>query len=92
MSVLALSTFSTVAWWATLAVGLVVALVVWGLLEWLRRTVLAIDAGVTAVWLMGKRVAQNTQTTYLLQTTKARGADLLAELEQHAALAERSER
>ena len=86
---LALSTFSTVAWWATLAAGLVVALVVWFLLEWLRRSVLVVEEGVTAVWTMGKRVAQNTQTTYLLQTTKARGAELLEELEQHAALAER---
>ena len=89
---LALSTFSTVAWWATLAAGLVVALVVWFLLEWLRRSVLVVEEGVTAVWTMGKRVAQNTQTTYLLQTTKARGAELLEELEQHAALAERRER
>ncbi len=89
---LALSTFSTIAWWATLAAGLVVALVVWFLLEWLRRSVVVVEEGVTAVWTMGKRVAQNTQTTYLLQTTKARGADLLEELEQHAALAERSER
>ena len=88
---LALSTFSTVAWWATLAAGLVVALVVWFLLEWLRRSVLVVEEGVTAVWTMGKRVAQNTQTTYLLQTTKARGAELLEELEQHAALAERRE-
>ena len=92
MSVLALSTFSTVAWWVTLAVGLVVALVVWFLLEWLRRTVLAVEEGVNAVWTMGKRVAQNTQTTYLLQTTKARGVDLLEELGRHAAPAERSER
>ena len=89
---LALSTFSTVAWWATLAAGLVVALVVWFLLEWLRRSVLVVEEGVTAVWTMGKRVAQNTQTTYLLQTTKARGAELLEELGQHAALAERRER
>ena len=92
MRLLALSDGVVVAWWVALAVGLVVALVVWALLEILRRTVLEIDAGVKAVWTMGKRVAQNTQTTYLLQTTKARGVDLLAELEQHRALAERSER
>jgi hypothetical protein len=32
---------------------------------------------------MGKRVAQNTQTTYLLQTTKERGVELLEEVEEH---------
>jgi hypothetical protein len=80
--VLALSTNQT-AWWITLAVGLVVALVVWGLLEVLRRTVNDVDRAVTEVWTMGKRVAQNTQTTYLLQTTKERGVELLEELEEH---------
>ena len=89
---LALSDFAVVAWWATLGVGLVVALVVWALLEMLRRTVNQIDESVAAVWTMGKRVAQNTQTTYLLQTTKARGVELLDELGHHAALAERSPR
>jgi uncharacterized protein HemY len=80
--VLALSTNET-AWWITLAVGLVVALVVWALLEKLRRTVLEVERSVDDVWTMGKRVAQNTATSHLLQTTKARGGDLLAELEQH---------
>jgi hypothetical protein len=81
----ALSTGVEIAWWVALGVGLVVAVVVWFLLEWLRRTVVAVDEGVTAVWTMGKRVAQNTQTTYLFQTTKARGVDLLQELQRHAA-------
>lgn len=92
MDLLALSDGVVVAWWIALAFVLVVALVVWVLLETLRRTVRQIDAGVTAVWTMGKRVAQNTQTTYLLGTTKARGIDLLDELQRHAALRERSER
>ena len=92
MTVLALSDGVVIAWWVALALGLVVALVVWALLEILRRTVNDVNAGVTSVWTMGKRVAQNTQTTYLLQTTKARGVDLLEELGHHAALAERSER
>ncbi len=92
MRLLALSDGVVIAWWVALGVGLVVALVVWALLEALRRTVNAIDEGVNAVWTMGKRVAQNTQTTYLFGTTKARGLDLLAELRQHAALAERSRR
>jgi hypothetical protein len=78
----ALSTNQT-AWWITIGVVLVVALVVWGLLELLRRTVNEVDRSVSQVWTMGKRVAQNTQTTYLLQTTKARGVELLEELEAH---------
>lgn len=91
IDLLALSDGVVVAWWVALALGLVVALVVWALLETLRRTVRQIDAGVTAVWTMGKRLAQNTQTTYLLATTKARGTDLLEELRRHAALQGRSE-
>lgn len=84
MTVLALSANET-AWWVTLVVGLVVALVVWGLLETLRRTVLEVERAVQDVWTMGKRVAQNTATSHLLQTTKARGGDLLEELEHHRA-------
>lgn len=89
---LALSDGVVLAWWIALAVLVVVALVVWGLLEILRRTVLEVEEGVEAVWTMGKRVAQNTQTTYLFETTKARGVELLEELQAHAALKERSER
>ena len=87
----ALSTGVEIAWWVALGLGLVVALVVWFLLEWLRRTVVAVDEGVSAIWTMGKRVAQNTQTTYLFETTKTRGVELLEELRHHAALAQRSE-
>jgi ABC-type protease/lipase transport system fused ATPase/permease subunit len=81
---LAMSTNQTV-WWVTLGVGLVVALVVWGLLEALRRTVLEVERAVDDVWTMGKRVAQNTATSHLLATTKERGGELLEELEQHRA-------
>ena len=84
MTVVALSTNQTL-WWITLAVGLVVALVVWFLLERLRRAVVEVDRSVSDVWTMGKRVAQNTSTTYLLQTTKARGVELVEELEHHRA-------
>ncbi|MBA2357263.1 MAG: hypothetical protein H0V84_02410 [Actinobacteria bacterium] len=80
----ALSSGVTIAWWIALGLGLVVALVVWGLLEILRRTVSEIDAGVTGVWTSGKRVAQNTWTAHLFLTTKARGLDLLEELRHHA--------
>ncbi len=90
MTVLALSTNETV-WWITLGVGLVVALVVWALLEILRRTVNEVDRAVEDVWTMGKRLAQNTQTTHLLLTTKARGVDLLEEVQEHGRAAERSQ-
>ena len=83
---LAISTNQTL-WWVTLAVGLVVALVVWGLLEALRRTVLEVERAVDDVWTMGKRVAQNTATSHLLATTAERGGELLEELEQHRARA-----
>ena len=85
-AVLAMSTNQEL-WWITLGVGLVVALVVWFLLERLRRAVNEVEAGVDELWTMGKRVAQNTSTTYLLQTTKERGVDLLGELEEHRAAA-----
>ncbi len=84
----ALSSGATLAWWLTLAAGLVVAVVVWGLLETLRRTVKAIRDGVEEVLSMGGRLAQNTQAIHLFATTKARGVDLLAELEQHRTPAE----
>jgi type II secretory pathway component PulF len=89
--IIGLSTGVEIAWWVALGAGLVVALVVWFLLELLRRTVEEVDQGVTAVWTMGKRLAQNTQTTYLFGTTKARGVELLEELQRHAALEGRSE-
>ena len=89
MTVLALTDHET-AWWITLGVGLVVALVVWGLLEALRRTVNEVERAVDDVWTMGKRVAQNTSTTHTLTTTKARGVDLLGELQQHLPENERS--
>jgi hypothetical protein len=83
-TVVALSTNQT-AWWISLGVGLVVALVVWGLLEALRRSVLEVERAVDDVWTMGKRVAQNTSTSYLMGTTLERGGELLGELEEHRA-------
>lgn len=74
-------------WWITLGVGLVVAVVVWVLLERLRRAVEEVDRSVDVLWTMGKRLAQNTSTTYLFSTTKERGVELLEELEEHRAAA-----
>ena len=91
MTPLALTTAEQAAWWISLGAGLVVALVVWALLETLRRTVNEVERAVGELWTMGKRVAQNTQTTYLLQSTKSLGGELLDEIEQHAAASERSQ-
>jgi hypothetical protein len=86
---LALASSVETAWWVSLAVGLVVALVVWLLLEWLRRTVNEVDRAVDDVWTMGKRVAQNTATTHMLLGTKELGVELLEEVKRHGELAER---
>ena len=82
MTVIAMSANQT-AWWITLAIGLVVALVVWGLLEALRRTVRQIEEDVSDLWSMGQRVARNTQTSHLLGATVARGTELAEEVERH---------
>lgn len=82
MTVVAITTGQTL-WWITLAAALVVALLVWLLLELLRRTVVEIDRAVDRVWTAGKHLAQNTQTTHLLNTTRARGRELVQELERH---------
>jgi len=71
---------TSAAWQATLGAGLVVALVVWALLEWLRRTVQGVDDAVEDVWTAGQRLARNTQTTHLLHTTRRRAAELADEL------------
>ena len=71
------------AWRASLVAGLVVAGAVWGLLEALRRAAIDVEAAVEDVWTAGKRVAQNTQTSHLLQATKSAGLDLLEELQHH---------
>jgi uncharacterized protein HemY len=87
--IVALSSSVEAAWWVSLAVGLVVALVVWFLLEWLRRTVNEVERAVDDVWTMGKRVAQNTATTHMLLGTKELGVELLEEVKRHGELAER---
>ena len=81
--IVGLSEGATLAWWVALAAGLVVAIVVWALLETLRRAVVEVRAGVEAVLGSGGRLAQNTATVHLLATTKARGVDLLEELDRH---------
>lgn len=81
-TVIALSANQT-AWWITLAVGLIVAIVVAVLLEMLRRTVLGVEQSVSDAWDAGKRVEHNTVMTYLLQRTRERGTELVDELGYH---------
>jgi uncharacterized protein HemY len=85
----ALASSVETAWWVSLAIGLLVALVVWFLLEWLRRTVNEVNRAVQDVWVMGKRVAQNTATTHMLGGTKELGVELLEGVKRHGELAER---
>ena len=90
--VLGLSSGVTVAWSIACGALLVVALVVWTLLEILRRTVQQVQRGVDDVLTVGGRLAQNTWTIQLLKTTNERAGDLLEELEQVAGVAQRSGR
>lgn len=76
-----LSRSDEAAWRGTLAIGVVVAGIVWGLLEVLRRAVDDVERGVDEVWAAGQRVARNTQTTHLLGETSKSAAQLLAGLD-----------
>lgn len=87
MIVVAITTGQTL-WWISLGAAFAVALLVWLLLHLLLRAVRDIDRSVDAVWTAGKRLAGNTQTTHLLQTTKARGLQLRDELERHRTVGE----
>lgn len=82
MIVLALDSAAKTAWWLTLAGGLVVAVVVWALLEALRRTVKSIEAGVEEVLGLGGRLAQNTAAIHSLSQSHARALELGDELER----------
>ena len=70
-------------WRVSLGAGLVVAIVVWMLLELLRRAAVDVERSVEDVWTAGKRLAQNTQTAHLLNGTRDGGVALLSELERH---------
>jgi hypothetical protein len=88
--IVGLSSGVTLAWWITLGVGLVVALVVTVLLELLRRTVHQIRRGADDILSIGGRLAQNTWTIQLFRTTNLHALDLREEL-RRCAHAERSD-
>lgn len=81
-TVIALTANQT-AWLFTLVAGVVVLVVVALLLEMLRRTVLKVEASVLEAWEAGRRVEHNTIGTFLLKSTRERGAELVEELEHH---------
>lgn len=64
------------AWRVTLGVGALVAVVVWGLLERLRRAVGAVERDVDQLWTSGKRLAQQTQAGHLLVAVSQRADEL----------------
>ena len=74
------------AWWLSLGLGLVVAVVAVVLLETFYRKVRAVEAGSAAIWEMGKEVARNTATTWMLSQTPERLDRLTEEALRHDAL------
>lgn len=74
------------AWWLTLGLGLVVAIVAVVLLEVFYRKVRTVEAGTAAIWAMGKEVARNTATTWMLGQTPERLDRLTEEALRHDAL------
>lgn len=73
-------------WWAALGAGLLVAVVLVVLLHSLLRQVRGIEAAFAAAWQMGKEVARNTATTWLLTQTAGLVEGIKEEALQHAAL------
>ncbi len=72
------------AWRITLGAGAVVALVVWGLLERLRRAVDGVERDVDKLWTTGKQLAQQTQAGHLLVAVSGRAQELADEAAHHA--------
>ncbi len=64
------------AWRISLGAGTLVALVVWGLLERLRRAVGVVERDVSELWTTGKQVAQQTQAGHLLVAVSQRADEL----------------
>jgi hypothetical protein len=73
-------------WWITLGVGLVVALVVVALLQFLLRAVERIERNVVELWQTATTVARNTATTWLLGETAGTLDEIRAEALRHDAL------
>jgi hypothetical protein len=78
-------------WWVALAAGVVVAIVLVALLHTLYRQVRGIEENFGAAWEMGKQVARNTATTWMLGQTARLAGELKREALEHDALLSRGE-
>jgi hypothetical protein len=85
-AVLGLAQEHITMWWVTLGLGVVVIIAVIVLLSMLIALVDDIDVNVREVWDTATRVAANTATTWMLQQTTVRTAELDAEVQRHAQL------
>ena len=65
-------------WWASLALGLTVSLVVALLLWLIHRTATTINGVVSSIWDVGQRVANNTVHIPALYKTNAIAGEILA--------------
>ncbi len=74
------------AWWLTLGVGLVVALVATTLLQVFLNKVRRVERGAEAIWNAATPVARNTATTWMLTQTSVRLDRLTEEALKHDAL------
>ena len=83
-------------WIITLVIYAVVLVVVAVLLTLILRTAREIRAGVSAIWTVGQRVANNTIQIALLDTTNSLAAEILesavGEIDATAALKSHAER
>ncbi len=83
MFLLGVSADAKVLWLVALGIGLVVIAVVIALLTLLTRLVKEIDDGVTSLWTVTKRLAQNTTGLYQLAGTASILRALREELIRH---------
>ncbi len=74
------------AWWLTLALGLVVAVVAVALLQIFLNKVRRVERGAEAIWNAATPVARNTATTWMLTQTTVRLDRLTEEALRHDAL------
>lgn len=74
------------AWWLTLGIGLVVALVATALLQVFLNKARRVERGALAIWNAATPVARNTATTWMLTQTSVRLDRLTEEALRHDAL------
>jgi hypothetical protein len=74
------------AWWITLGLGLVVAIVAIALLQIFLNKVRRVERGAQAIWDSATPVARNTATTWMLTQTTVRLDKLTEEALKHDAL------